>query len=102
MIRVFKDKRSAGANGLLGEGGQDPRSEERELREGKGEKGRERPSAMHNRADVPLWGSSNDEGRRARSTHVPSPGTGKESTHWRNWLLPEHMRSIQIVGAPTT
>ena len=40
MIRVFKDKRSAGANGLLGEGGQDPRSEERELREGKGEKGR--------------------------------------------------------------
>jgi len=102
MIRVFKDKRSAGANGLLGEGGQDPRSEERELREGKGEKGRERPSAMYNRADVPVWGSSSDEGRRARSTHVPGLGTGKESTHRRNWLLPEHMRSIQIVGAPTT
>ena len=98
MIRVFKDKRSAGANGLLGEGGQDPRNEERELREGKGEKGRERPSTMRNRADVPVWGSSSDEGRRARSTHVPGPGTGKESTHRRNWLLPEHMRSIQIVG----
>ena len=51
MIRVFKDKRSAGANGLLGEGGQDPRSEERELREGEGEKGRERTSAMRNRQD---------------------------------------------------
>ena len=102
MIRVFKDKRSAGANGLLGEGGQDPRSEERELREGKGEKGRERPSAMRNRADAPVWGSSGDEGRRARSTHVPDADTSKESTHRRNWLLPEHMRSIQIVGAPTT
>ena len=102
MICVFRNKRSAGANGLLGEGGQDPRSEERELREGKGEKGRERPSAMRNRADVPVWGSSSDEGRRARSTHVPGPSTGKESMHRRNWLLPEHMRSIQIVGAPTT
>ena len=57
MIRVFKDKRSTCANALLGEGGQDPRSEERELREGKGEKGRERPSAMRNKADVPVWGS---------------------------------------------
>jgi len=102
MIRVFKDKRSAGANGLLGEGAQDPGSEERELREGKGEKGREHPFAMHNRADVLVWGSSSDEGRRARSTHVPGPGTGKKSTHQRNWLLPEHMRSIQIVGVATT
>jgi len=102
MIRVFKDKRSAGANGLLGEGGQDPCNEERELREGKGEKGRERPSAMRNRADAPVWGSSGDEGRRARSTHVPDADTSKESTHRRNWLLPEHMRSIQIMGAPTT
>jgi len=102
MIRVFKDKRSAGANGLLGEGAQDPGSEERELREGKGEKGRERPSAMRNREDVPVCGSSNDEGRRARSTHVLGPGTGKESMRQRNWLLLEHMRSIQIVGAPTT
>jgi len=79
MIRVFKDKRSAGANGLLGEGGQDPRSEERELREGKGEKGRERPSAMCNRADVLVWGSSNEEGRRARSTHVPAPTRAKRA-----------------------
>ena len=102
MIRIFKDKRSAGANDLLGEGGQDPRSEEREMREGKGEKGRERPSAMRNRADAPVWGSSGDEGRRARSTHVPDADTSKESTHRRNWLLPEHMRSIQIMGAPTT
>jgi len=44
MIRVFKDKRSVGANDLLGEGGQDPRSEERELREGKG-RGRRGDSA---------------------------------------------------------
>ena len=94
MIRVFKDKRSAGANDLLGEGGQDPRSEERELREGKGEKGRQCPSAMRNRVDVPVWGSSSDEGRQARSTHVPGPHTGKESMHQRNWLLPEHMGSI--------
>ena len=79
MIRVFKDKRSAGANDLLREGGQDPRSEERELREGKGEKGRERPSAMRNRADVPVWVSSNDEGRRARSTHVPGPAPAKRA-----------------------
>jgi hypothetical protein len=35
MIHVFKNKRRAGANGLLGEGGQDPCSEERELREGR-------------------------------------------------------------------
>ncbi|CAD6335512.1 unnamed protein product [Miscanthus lutarioriparius] len=52
---------------------------------------------MHNRADVPVWGSSSDEGRRARSTHLPGPRTGKESTHWRNWLLPEHMRSMRPV-----
>ena len=79
MIRVFKNKRSAGANGLLGEGGQDPHSEEKELREGKEEKRRELPSAMLNRADVPLWGSSSDEGWRARSTHVPGPALAKRA-----------------------
>jgi len=94
MIHVFKDKRSAGANALLGEGGQDPRSEERELREGKGRRGESAPLPCATGADVPVWGSSSDEGRQARSTHVPGPHTGKESMHQRNWLLPEHMRSI--------
>jgi hypothetical protein len=60
MIRVFKNKRSIGANSLLGEGGQDPRSEKRELREEEGEKGRERTSAMRNGPDAPMWGSSSD------------------------------------------
>jgi len=49
MICVFKNKRSAGANGLLGEGGQDPHSEERELRKEEGEKGRECTSAQRAR-----------------------------------------------------
>lgn len=46
MMHVFKNKRSAAGNGLLGEGGQDPRSDVRELMEAKDEKGRERTSAV--------------------------------------------------------
>jgi hypothetical protein len=68
--------KSAGANDLLGEGDQDPRSEERG-------KGRERTSVMHNGPDTPVWGSSSDEGRRARSTHMSGPGACKENTHQR-------------------
>ena len=60
MICVFRNKRSAGANGLLGEGGQDPHSEERELRKEEGEKGRECTSAMHKGPDTPVWGYSSD------------------------------------------
>jgi hypothetical protein len=70
-----------GVDGLLGEGGQDPHSEGREPRED--EKGRESTSVVHNGADAPVWGSSGNEGRRARSTHVASPGAYKESTHQR-------------------
>jgi len=39
MIRRFKNKRTAGANGLLGEGGKDSHSAKRELREGRGGQG---------------------------------------------------------------
>jgi len=49
MIRTFKNKRSAKSDGLLGEGGQDPRNEKREPREGEGEEGIECTSAMRNR-----------------------------------------------------
>jgi len=61
-----------------------------ELRDEEGEKGRECTSAMHNRADAPVWGSSSDEGRRARSTHLPGPSVCKESTHWRKRSFPAH------------
>ena len=89
MIRTFKNKRSAKSDGLLGEGGQDPRSEKREPREGEGEEGIECTSAMRNRPDAPMWGSSSNEGWQARSTHVCGPGAGKESTH-RKKGLSEH------------
>ena len=56
MIRTFKNKRSAKSDGLLGEGGQDPRREKREPREGEGEEGIECTSAMRNRPDALLWG----------------------------------------------
>jgi len=81
MIHTFKNKRSAKSDGLLGEGGQDPRSEKREPREGEGEEGIECTSAMRNRPDAPMWGSSSNEGWQARSTHVSGPDAGKESTH---------------------
>jgi hypothetical protein len=38
---------------------------------------------MRNGLDAPMWGSSSDEGWRARSTHVPVPSACKESTHQR-------------------
>jgi hypothetical protein len=71
MDRVATAK-SAGANDLLGEGDQDPRSEER------GER-REHTSAMRNGLDTPVWGSSSDEGRRARSTHVSGPALARRA-----------------------
>ena len=52
MIRTFKNKRAAGADDLLGERDQDPPSEERELREGEGKKGRECTFAMRNGPDA--------------------------------------------------
>jgi hypothetical protein len=76
MICVSKNKRSAGANGLQGETGQDPRIEEREMREGKGEKGREGTYAMRN---GPVWGSSSDQGWQARSTHDLAPAPAKRA-----------------------
>jgi hypothetical protein len=54
MIRTFKNKRSAKSDALLGEGGQDPRSEKRETREGEGEEGIKCTSAIHNRPDAPV------------------------------------------------
>ena len=77
MIRTFKNKRTVGTNGLLGEGGQDSRSAKRELREGRGDKGIECTSTMRNRPDALVWGSSSDKGRRAKSTRVPGPDNGK-------------------------
>jgi len=89
MVLAFENSKAAGADGLLGEGGQDPGSEEGAEGRG-GEKGRECTSAMHNRPDAPVWGFSSDEGRRARSTHAPRAGACKESTHWRKRSFPAH------------
>ena len=52
MIRTFKNKRATGADDLRREQDQDPPSEERELREGEGEKGRECTFAMRNGPDA--------------------------------------------------
>jgi len=97
MIRTFKNKRSAKSDGLLGEGGQDPRSEKREPREGEGEEGIECTSAMRNRPDAPMWGSSSNEGWRARSTHIFGPGAGKESTNQRKTSFPAHASAESLV-----
>lgn len=59
----LKTREVAGANGLLGGWvGAANHSEEREMRERKGEKGRERTFAMRNGPDALARGSSSEEG----------------------------------------
>ena len=82
MIHTFKNK-SGRSKWLLRGGGGANNIDEREVREGKGEKGRERISAVRNGSDTLVWGSSSDEGRGASCTHVPGPGACKESTYRR-------------------
>ena len=70
----------AATNGFLGEGGQITVTRGRE---GKGENGRERTSAVCNGPDTLVWGSSNDEGQGVSCTHVHGPGACKENTYHR-------------------
>jgi len=57
-------------------GGQDPRCEERELREGEEDKGRECSSAMRNRPDAPVWGSAMKAGEPDPHTY-PAPAMAR-------------------------
>ena len=87
MTRAFKNNKAAGADNLLGEGGQDPRSEEgAEGRERRGE-GAPLPCAtgqMHGCGAPTVMKTGEPDPHTC-----PAPALAR-STHWRKRSIPMH------------